>query len=340
MKKMKVFIDGQDGTTGLQLEERLNNRDDIELLFIEPEKSWDEDSKIVLMDQADVIFLCLPDDAARRSAEIAPLDAVVIDASTAHRTKPGWVYGFPELSTGHRSAIEKGKRIAMPGCHACGFISMIYPLVTKGLLSKDAQVNCTSLTGYSGGGRALIETYECKKRLDSTNQFDDPLRAPRPYALGLTHKHLPEMQMQTGLDHPPHFYPVVGDMSRGMLVSVHLWASQFTKPVTPGHIEEILTEHYTGNYAESHFDGRAGNNTDGHFDGRNGVGFVKIMGPAPQGFLDPTMCNGTNRLELFVSGHEDQILITARLDNLGKGASGAAVQCMNIACGLDERMGL
>ena len=311
---IKVFIDGRDGTTGLQLESRLKKRDDIELLDIDPEKSWDEAAKKPLMDQADVIFLCLPDEAARRSAEIAPKNAIVIDASTAHRTEPGWVYGLPELSAAHREAIASGKRIANPGCHACGFISMVYPLIKSGLLSADTKINCTSLTGYSGGGRSLIDTYETDR---SPGDF---LQAPRPYALGLKHKHLPEMMAMTGLKNAPHFYPIVGDMEQGMLVSIHLWN------INPNDIQKTLNEHYKN------------------------ANFIKIMGSgdsspagfgaAPQGFIDPTECNGTNQLDLMVFGHEEQVIVAARLDNLGKGASGSAVQCMNIACGLDERIGL
>ena len=312
---MKIFIDGQAGTTGLQLEERLNKRQDINLLKIDPTLRKDRDAKQVLMNEADVIFLCLPDDEARISAKMAPNDTLVIDASTAHRITPGWAYGLPELSSQHRNAIAGAKRISVPGCHACGFNTMIYPLVAEGLLPRDAKINCTSLTGYSGGGRGLIETYETS-RLPG-----DPLHAPRPYALGLTHKHLPEMKTVSGLTHPPHFYPVVGDMAQGMLVTVHLWAEQFVKTITPKAVWEYLTEHYRNSH------------------------FVQIQPmdmdiTCDKGFLDPTACNGTNRLELFVFGHENQIILAARLDNLGKGASGAAVQCMNIACGLDERIGL
>ena len=312
---MKIFIDGQAGTTGLQLEERLNKRQDITLLEIDPALRKDRDAKQALINEADVTFLCLPDDEARISAEMAPKDTLVIDASTAHRTVPGWAYGLPELSSQHRAAIAAAKRIAVPGCHACGFNAMIYPLVSKGLLPKDAKINCTSLTGYSGGGRGLIETYETG-RLPG-----DPLHAPRPYALGLTHKHLPEMKAVSGLTHPPHFYPVVGDMAQGMLVTVHLWADQFTKVVTPKAVWEHLAEHYC----------------DSHFAQIQPLDMTAVC---DNGFLDPTACNGTNRLELFVFGHENQIILAARLDNLGKGASGAAVQCMNIACGLDERTGL
>jgi len=312
---MKIFIDGQAGTTGLQLEERLRKRQDITLLEIDPALRKDPKAKQALIEEADVIFLCLPDDEARISAAMAPEDTLVIDASTAHRTVSGWAYGLPELSSSHRTNVAYAKRIAVPGCHACGFNAMIYPLIAENLLPKDVQINCTSLTGYSGGGRGLIETYETG-RLPG-----DPLHAPRPYALGLTHKHLPEMKAVSGLIHPPHFYPVVGDMAQGMLVTVHLWANQFVTPTTPKAVWELLAEHY------------------------NNAHFVKVQPMdmttvCDNGFLDPTACNGTNRLELFVFGHEQQIILAARLDNLGKGASGAAVQCMNIARGLDERTGL
>ena len=242
---------------------------------------------------------------------MAKESTIVIDASTAHRTTPGWAYGLPELSQNHRKAIATGKRIAVPGCHACGFNAMIYPLVTCGYLPKDVKINCTSLTGYSGGGKSLIETYETNR----TN--GDKLQAPRPYALGLTHKHLPEMVAVSGLENAPHFYPVVGDMAQGMLVTVHLWAEQFTKKINASNVKYILQEHYK----DAHFVQVTEQDTEG-------------------GFVDPTTCNGTNMLEITTFGHDKQIIIAARLDNLGKGASGAAVQCMNIACGLDERMGL
>ena len=312
---MKVFIDGSVGTTGLMLEERLRARRDVSILRIDDGSRKDRDAKKAVMDEADVIFLCLPDDAARESAAMASEDKLVIDASTAHRAAPGWVYGLPELSAERRRAIRLSKRIAVPGCHASGFTSMVFPMTASGLLHTSAHVNCVSLTGYSGGGRSLIDTYE------SGRTPADALKAPRPYALGLTHKHLPEMQAQSGLEHAPHFYPVCGDMAQGMLVSVHLWADQFTKSVGPEAVWEILATHYAGSR------------------------FIRVMplgadAPLDNGFLDPTACNGTNRMEIFVFGHERQILLAARLDNLGKGASGAAVQCMNIACGLDEQTGL
>lgn len=331
---MKVFIDGRWGTTGLQLEERLRRRSDVEILDIDQDLRKNQKAKAAVMDKANVIFLCLPDEEARASVKIAPKDALIIDASTAHRTDPDWAYGFPELSQKHRELVGTGKRISVPGCHACGFNALVYPLVAGGLIPADAQINCTSLTGYSGGGRSLIETYEKDRNKEDSNKADsikeDPLCAPRPYALGLKHKHLPEMKAVSGLNQPPHFYPVVGDMAQGMLVTVHLWANQFCKTVSPKIIYEYLADHYQNAH------------------------FVRVKQPDPSektgqdnnynldycldnGFLDPTACNGTNQMELFVFGHNEQILLVARLDNLGKGASGAAVQCMNIACSLDER---
>ncbi|MCL2527479.1 MAG: N-acetyl-gamma-glutamyl-phosphate reductase [Defluviitaleaceae bacterium] len=309
---LNIFIDGQAGTTGLKLEERLKPRKDITLLTIDPAMRKDPSARQSLMEKADVIFLCLPDDEARKAVEMAPAGTLVIDASTAHRTNPDWVYGLPELSPNHRSALAASKRIAVPGCHAAGFISMMYPLLEGGIISRGAKLHCNSLTGYSGGGRGLIEVHE------NSRAPGDNLHAPRPYALGLGHKHLPEMQGVCGLSHPPHFMPVVGDIAQGMFVTVPLWVDALQKPVTIDGIYKIWAAHYEGS------------------------SFINVMPPEPEnnGFIDITPCNGSNRLDLFVFGHETQILLGARLDNLGKGASGAAVQCMNIACGMDEKLGL
>ncbi|MDR0272462.1 MAG: N-acetyl-gamma-glutamyl-phosphate reductase [Clostridiales bacterium] len=311
---MKIFIDGQYGTTGLKLESRLRERNDIELLQLDFEVRENFEAKKPLLEEADVVFLCLPDDAARESVAAAPANTLILDASTAHRTAPGWAYGFPELSAKHRSSIASSKRIAVPGCHAAGFISVIYPLVSSGLLPASAKLNCTSLTGYSGGGIMLIDAHE-KNRTP-----EDKFHAPRPYALGLSHKHLPEMKAITGLEAPPIFYPVVGDMFQGMLVSVPLWHSQFSKSMTAKNIHEVLSEHYK----------------DAHFVSVQPFDLEKVT---DNGFMNATACNGTNKLEIFVFGHDEQIIVAARLDNLGKGASGAAIQCMNIACGLDEGVG-
>ncbi|MCL1877329.1 MAG: N-acetyl-gamma-glutamyl-phosphate reductase, partial [Defluviitaleaceae bacterium] len=280
------------------------------------------EAKKPLLEQADVVFLCLPDDAARESVAATPANTLVIDASTAHRTASGWAYGFPELSPAHREIIQKSRRIAVPGCHAAGFISMIYPLVSGGLLPANSRLSCTSLTGYSGGGIALIDAHEKARQARSEYQGDQAasLRpeakyaSPRPYALTLSHKHLPEMKAKTGLDAPPIFYPVVGDVFQGMLVSVPIWGDA-------KKIHAMLSRHYQG----AHFVEVMPFDHDAATDG---------------GFMDATACNGTNRLEIFVFGHNEQTILTARLDNLGKGASGAAIQCMNIACGIDEKIGL
>ncbi|MCL2362156.1 MAG: N-acetyl-gamma-glutamyl-phosphate reductase [Defluviitaleaceae bacterium] len=304
---INVFIDGQAGTTGLQLEQRLSTRDDIRLLTIDPALRKDPTTRLDLMNKADVIFLCLPDDEARKSAVFAPADKLVIDASPAHRVTQGWAYGMPELSHDYRNALIGAKRIAVPGCHAAGFISMIYPLLEAGLTAKDTKLCCNSLTGYSGGGRQMIEQYE------SIRLHGDKLSVPRPYALGLTHKHLPEMKAVCGLTHPPHFMPTVGDFYQGMFVTVQLWDLDLSD------IHQAWTHHYKNSR------------------------FIRVM-PIEEsvevGFMDITACNETNNIDLFVFGHETQVLLGARLDNLGKGASGAAVQCMNIALSLDEDLGL
>ncbi len=313
---MKLFIDGAEGTTGLQLEARLRARADAELLVIDPARRKDPDARRALMAQADAVFLCLPDEAARESARLFEgLPGLLIDASTAHRTAPGWVYGFPELSAGHRAAVQNARRVANPGCHATGFAALVYPLVAGGLLPPETPLCCTSLTGYSGGGKSMIARYETGRTQT------DPLHAPRPYALGLTHKHLPEMQTVCGLTAPPHFLPVVGDVAQGMAVSVPLFSAALKGNPTARDVWEILREHYAG------------------------ARFVKVLpfggeGVLDAGALDMTAINGTNDLEILVFGHETQILLISRLDNLGKGASGAAVQNLNIAMGLPEDTGL
>jgi N-acetyl-gamma-glutamyl-phosphate reductase len=273
------------------------------------------DAKLPMLKEADVVFLCLPDDAARESVAAISPDTLIIDCSTAHRTADGWTYGLPELSAPHREAIKNSKRIAVNGCHACGFISLISPLVSGGHLPASTRLSCTSLTGYSGGGITLIDAHE------KGRTAGDKYHSPRPYALGLAHKHLPEMKRMTGLEAPPIFYPVVGDMYQGMLVTVPLWHSQFSKNMTAKDVHAVLAAHY----ADSHFI------TVKPFD---------LNAATDGGFMDATACNNTNKLEIFVFGHDEQIIIASRLDNLGKGASGAAVQCMNIACGIDEKIGL
>ncbi|MDR2504531.1 MAG: N-acetyl-gamma-glutamyl-phosphate reductase [Oscillospiraceae bacterium] len=301
----KVFIDGQEGTTGLKLAERLAAREDIEILRIDEKLRKDTDERKRLIREADVAFLCLPDAAAKEAAELANGgDTIIIDSSTAHRTHPDWVYGLPELNHGQRGRVAQSKRISVPGCHATGFICLIAPLVAEGVIPNDAQLSCFSLTGYSGGGKKMIAQYEAEGR-------EDEFSSPRPYALAQSHKHLPEMVYHTGLSVKPVFLPVVEDNFAGMLVTV------------PLHIDKTadeLRQFYRRCYA--------------------GERFVTVADSPASGFLQ--MCGnvGTNELRISVEGGDGRITLSAMLDNLGKGSSGAAVQCMNIALGIDETKGL
>ena len=305
MSKPKVYIDGKEGTTGLQIYERLGKRDDIELLLIDDEKRKDLTERKKLLNAADLAFLCLPDAAAIEAVSLIENDRTrVIDASTAHRTDPAWDYGFPELSAEHRAAIVKSKRVANPGCHASGFISSVYPLVRLGVIPADQPVCAYSLTGYSGGGKKLIAEYE------------DPDRDPRHeshriYGTNLKHKHLPEMQKVCGLSHPPVFSPILGDFYKGMATTILL------PGIDAAMVQEKLTAWYEGQT------------------------FISV---APLGGDEPVIyagtLAGTNQLRLIVCGHEGQTTVTALFDNLGKGASGAAVQNMNLMLGFDETAGL
>jgi len=313
-----VFVDGQEGTTGLRIHEYLAQRQDIEVLRIDANKRKDATERARLLNAADVAFLCLPDAASREAAAmISNPNTCLIDASTAHRTVPGWTFGLPELCKGQREAIRAAKRIANPGCHASAFILALRPLVDAGLLGAEALVSATSITGYSGGGKSMIAEYEAGG--------DARLQAPRPYALGLTHKHLPEMMAHTGLRHAPVFQPIVGNFYKGLAVSVPLHLSQLRAGSTPAQVREALAAHYEGER------------------------FIRVMplrDPATleDGFFDVQACNDTNRVDIFVFGSPDdkpgQILVMARLDNLGKGASGAAVQAMNVHLGVEESLGL
>jgi N-acetyl-gamma-glutamyl-phosphate reductase len=309
-----VFVDGQEGTTGLRIHEYLAQRQDIEVLRIDADKRKDAGERARLLNAADVAFLCLPDAASREAAAmISNPNTCLIDASTAHRTVPGWTFGLPELCKGQREAIRTAKRIANPGCHASAFILALRPLVDAGLLGAEALVSATSITGYSGGGKSMIAQYEAGG--------DAKLQAPRPYALGLTHKHLPEMMAHTGLRHAPVFQPIVGPFYKGLAVSVPLHLSQLRAGSTPAQVREALAAHYEGER------------------------FIRVMplrDPATleDGFFDVQACNDTNRVDIFVFGNETQILVMARLDNLGKGASGAAVQAMNVHLGVEESLGL
>lgn len=314
--KVKVFVDGLEGTTGLKIHERLDKRTDIEVLLIDPDKRKDKEARSELINAADLVFLCLPDDAAKESLSLAKNKKTrFIDASTAHRTDPDWVYGLPELNKKQRKAIADSTRVSVPGCHATGFITALAPLVQAGIIGKDYPVSCTSVSGYSGGGKKLIAMYE------EPGADHGKLKVPRHYALGLNHKHLPEMQKWTGLQEPPVFTPIVGSFYQGMAVSIPLYRSHMQKKMGAREIHDVLSDFYAG----EHFIRVMQFESESYLDG---------------GFFSPLACNHTNRLELFIFGNDDRVLLMARLDNLGKGASGAAVQNMNIMIGLPEEQGL
>ena len=303
--KPKIYIDGKEGTTGLQIYERLGSRTDLDLLLIDEDKRKDKEERRKFLNAADIVFLCLPDAAAREAVALIENDTTrVIDASTAHRIDPDWDYGFAELSKAHRAAIVNSLRVANPGCHASGFISSVYPLVAHDVLSPDCALTCSSLTGYSGGGKKLIAEYEDEAR--------DPRHAShRIYGLNLQHKHLPEMQHICGLTEAPVFVPILGDFYKGMATTVML-------PGVDAHrVHETLAQHYAGQ---------------------------KLVSVAPFGGEEPVIYANTlaghDSMQLIVCGHESQTIVTALFDNLGKGASGAAVQNMNLMLGLDETTGL
>lgn len=310
MGKPKVYIDGKEGTTGLQIYDRLAGRDDIELLLIEEEKRKDTQERRKLINQSDIVFLCLPDAAAAEAVELAENPSTrIIDASTAHRTAEGWAYGIPELSDSHRKLVETSKRVANPGCHATGFITAVYPLTAAGIIPADYPLTVFSLTGYSGGGKKMIAEYEAPEKPELYN-------TPRVYGLNLKHKHLPEMKKICGLDFPPVFCPVVDDYYKGMAVTVMIQNRLLKKKVSAEEIHQVIFQHYTDcSMITVHPFG---------YDGMIGAG---------------TMA-GKDSLELIVNGHGDQTIVTALFDNLGKGASGAAVQNMNLMLGFEETKGL
>ena len=312
---IRVFIDGQAGTTGLQIQDRLSGRSELELLTIAPERRKDPEARRELLNQADLVFLCLPDDAAREAVSLIESSSVrVIDASTAHRTAPGWDYGFPELSPEQRRRIAASSRVANPGCYATGFISLVAPLVRNGFLSPDAPLTCHALSGYTGAGKKGIAQYEADPR-------DSALASPRQYGLPQAHKHLPEMTALCGLTHSPVFNPIICDFPQGMTVSVPLHLSLMASGTTPERLLELYRSVYSGCRFLS-------------VQPFNGQGVLT------DGFLPAHTLAGTNRLELFVCGNQQQVTLIARLDNLGKGASGAAVQNMNLMLGLEEGAGL
>ena len=310
----RVFVDGQEGTTGLRINEYLAQRSDVEVLRADPDLRKDPAERARLLNAADVAFLCLPDAAAREAASlVANPNTCLIDASTAHRTASDWVFGLPELAPEQRARIRASKRIANPGCHATGFILLVRPLVDAGLISSTAHLSATSITGYSGGGKKMIAQYEAGG--------DAGLAAPRPYGLTLNHKHLPEMTTHSRLETAPLFMPIVGNFLKGLSVAVPLHLADIKRGATPEQLHAALTERYDGER------------------------FVRVMplrdaATLADGYFDVQGCNDTNRVDLFVFASETQALLMCRLDNLGKGASGAAVQSMNVHLGIDEGTGL
>ena len=308
--KPVVYIDGKEGTTGLQIYDRLAVRDDIQLLLIDEEKRKDSAERKKCINAADLVFLCLPDAAAKEAVDMIENGHTrVIDASTAHRTAPGWVYGFPELRPGQREAIAAAKRVANPGCHATGFISVVYPLVALGLLEKSAALSCFSLTGYSGGGKKMIAQYEDEGR-------GALLSSPALYALTQGHKHLPEMQAVCGLKCRPVFTPIVDDYYKGMATTVPLHLCQ---------LKGVSTLHEVWNAFRTYYAGQK---------------LVHVAAENPDGKIYGGAKAGDNDLTIVVAGNDQQLTVTALFDNLGKGASGAAVQNMNLMLGFEETAGL
>ena len=313
--KTKIFIDGKEGTTGLKIFERFENRNDLEIITIDEDKRKDPVEKAKLINASDFTFLCLPDAASIESVQLCTNPKTrIIDASTAHRTNPAWAYGFPELDKSFREKIITSNRVAVPGCYASGSNAILYPLVKSGILPKDYPVVIHAVSGYSGAGKKAIAQYEDPDR-------NPELDSPRLYALNQAHKHLPEIKVMSGLDYEPVFNPYVCDYFQGMTVSVGLHARLLAKKITAHNVWEMFANHYEG------------------------TNFVKVAGFMGEGTLTEqfipanTMAN-TNMMQVFVYGNDDRIMITTRFDNLGKGASGAAVQCLNIMMGIDETTGL
>lgn len=304
---IKVFIDGQEGTTGLKIFERLGERKDIELIRIDSELRKDTDERKKLINQSDITFLCLPDSEAIEAVKLVENDNVkIIDASTAHRTQNGWAYGFAELSSKHRENIKNSKRVAVPGCHASGFLALVYPLISSGIMPADYPIVCHSITGYSGGGKKMIAEYESVNR-------DISLNSPRQYGLTQMHKHLKEMQAVANLDFAPVFNPIVADYYSGMEVTIPLFTKLLNKAVNPEEIFNFYKNYYSGQQ------------------------LIEVCAmDKTTAYLPANALSGTDRMKILVGGNEERILLTALFDNLGKGASGAAVQCMNIMLGLNE----
>ncbi|MDT7833798.1 N-acetyl-gamma-glutamyl-phosphate reductase [Aquabacterium sp. OR-4] len=314
MSRYRIFVDGQEGTTGLRIHEMLARRSDVEVLLIDADKRKDSAERARLLNAADVAFLCLPDAAAREAAAlVSNPDTCLIDASTAHRTVAGWAFGLPELAADQRARLRASKRIANPGCHASAFILALRPLVDAGIVPAALPLSATSITGFSGGGKSMIAEYQAGGNAR--------LQSPRPYGLTLAHKHIPEMMAHTGLATKPVFVPIVGNFYKGLAVSVPLHFSQLAPGTDGAAIQRALAQRYEGEP------------------------FVRVLplGDAAAldgGFFDVQACNDSNRCEIAVFADAQQAVLIARLDNLGKGASGAAVQSMNVHLGLDEGLGL
>jgi len=312
---VKIYIDGQEGTTGLKILERFENRNDVEILRISEEKRKDSAERAKFINMSDYTFLCLPDSASREAVSFVDNDHVrIIDASTAHRTNPAWAYGFPELSQAHRDKIKNSNRVAVPGCYASGFASIVYPLVNNGIIPNDFPIFAYATSGYSGAGKKAIAVYE-------SDQKPEEFNSPRQYALSQEHKHLPEMQAVSGLKYKPMFNPIICDYYSGMVVSVPIQTRQLDKNITVEKIHEMYSKHY---------------------ENAKLVEVMPLMSADEQKafFLASNTLSGLNKMQIFVFGNDEQILLCSRLDNLGKGASGAAVQCLNIMMGIDETTGL
>ncbi len=314
----KVYVDGLSGTTGLKIHERLSLYSELDMIKIDYDKRRDPAERAKCLNEADIVFLCLPDDAAREAVSLVTNpNTKIIDASTAYRTANDWTYGLPELSKEHREAVVNTKRLSNPGCHATAFILSAYPLIKANVMSPDFPVTCQSLTGYSGGGKALIDKYEQKEGIN------DYTKAPRTYALTLNHKHLPEMMLHSGLAQAPLFVPILGNNYKGLAVMLPIHTKLLNKQMTAKNIHELISEHYQNEK------------------------FVKVLPFADDsllfdGAVDITACNDSNYAEIFVFGNDVKgtAVVMTRLDNLGKGASGAAIQNMNLMLGFDEDLHL
>lgn len=307
----KVFIDGQEGTTGLKIFQRLSARKDVQLLNIEAKDRKNMDVRLEKICGADVTFLCLPDQAAREIAFKAPQNARIIDASTAHRTDDAWVYGFPEISENQRYLIRKSNRVSVPGCHASGFVSIVRPLIVNNIIEKDTFLACTSITGYSGGGKPMIKEYE--------TDGSDGLKSPGLYALTQNHKHIPEMKKISGLSKSPAFIPIVSNYYSGMLVTIPIDVKTMSKEYHMEEIERLFKEFYLGEML---------------------VKVTTLSSEEKNGMVYANKMAGRDDMEILVYGNEETVVISSRYDNLGKGSSGAAIQCMNIMLGIDETTSL